>query len=88
MRKSISYHIESLTALQSSFRAYGKVFSEWNEARRSAANARMHANVCQRLDARLQHDVGERDCQPQPESLSSLQWDDVTRLEAMRYRSI
>lgn len=84
MPKQIACHSESPGVLQRLIRT----FSEWNEAWRAAANAKRHANILQNLNARLQYDVGESDCWPQPKSLFTLQREQSALLEAMRNWSI
>ena len=84
MPKQIACHSESPGVLQRLIRT----FSEWNEARRAVAAAKRHANIVQNLNARLQYDVGESDCRPQPKSLFTLQGEQSALLEAMRNWSI
>ena len=86
MPKSISYHNECPTLLQSPFRALCRMFAEWNAARSTQAAARKQARTVGQLDAYLRHDIGESDCRPKAKTFKFIQREQAAQLEAMRQR--
>lgn len=88
MRKSIPVQNEGFVGQQNPIRAFSKMFETWIRAVRAEANSRKRDAIVQQLSGHLQQDIGESDYRPVPPTMDSIQMDNATRLEAMRFQLI
>jgi len=89
MQNYLETHIEFLTAVESSIKAWRCKLMLWKETRRIGKLARQHADIVSRLDTRIRYDVGNSDCRPlPPKSALSEQKTYSVSVEAMMNRFI
>ena len=88
MRKSIPVQNEGFVAQRNPIGTFRKMLEAWIRAVRAETNSRKREAIVQQLSGHLQQDIGESDFRPVPPTMDSIQMDNATRLEAMRFQLI